>query len=149
VLEAGDSIAIETSAVDLNVVLRIFELEATGPLKCARITSWAAGDNDLIVCPEGRIYLVASLTTESITSRAFLVLSNESGGAVTMVAHKTTVGGATSNATRLTADLTVNDNAISSVACQTALEEDERIVVNSSADTAGLFAICAYFDLEA
>jgi hypothetical protein len=138
-LEAGESFAIETTAVGTTFWVRIAEYDNNSPYRTVRVPGIAAGDNLLVTCKTGKIMVNhPALFAGAISGGGVASIYTKVG--VTINAYSTTSGSLVADATsQTTASVAAAANAVAAISVSPILAAGESLILNSSgADAAGM-----------
>lgn len=148
VLEAGESIAINTTAIGLNVSLNAMLFDATVPLKTAKLLSLTTGDNTLYTVPAGKIAFVQAVTP-SFTPIPVVCFGNGTAGSVIWYAHNVASGGTPDTTNRVVASQTYTTNTINNQPIGSHMEAGDFISINSNSSSAGQWAGVTVYEVDA
>lgn len=91
VLNAGESFAVNTDVLGLEVVLVTVEFDATSPISRASITNWIVGDNVLLTVDSGKTVFTGSVSPSNANNNPTPLIQsfayyNFTGGSATISA---------------------------------------------------------------
>jgi hypothetical protein len=151
ILEPGDGISVSTSALGLNVFLRVMEFPSTYAFYSPRLTTFVASTNTLYTVPTGKSSnIVGGVSGLSVFTQGDLFYSNQSGGAVTLTLNIVPSGGVVGagNQASVTALSTAN-NAVQDFKFQSTMTDGDFINLTSNSATAGQLAFVTVVETAA
>lgn len=156
ILEAGESLSVNSAAQPFSAIASIFEFDATSPFKTARISTWSASPsfNTLYTCPAGKTAFIMApnltpfLPTSSVQGGIAIV--NTSGGAILSTSfYLVRSGDAPTVNNLIRPGVTVGNNAAQigfGIPC--GLQSGDSIQVQvGSAPASGLMAWCSVLEV--
>lgn len=130
ILEAGESLAVNTAQAGMNLWLRITEFDNNCGMKSPKLLALASGDNILYTVPAGKTaYLLANTNWNMATTCIFGY--NSSGSSANINLNLVPNGGSSAIGNQVIAQVAVS--AASSISAPTSLSAGDSIVINSSA----------------
>lgn len=133
VLNAGESISVNTSQAGINASIKLLEMNPITLLKTIRILSLSNGDNVLYTVPTGKSSNVLPTSMSAIDGNtASIQYVNDSGGSRNLTGNGTPNGG---SLTQFHA-VTIADNTRQAVICPNCLGAGDSITVNTNSGTA-------------
>lgn len=149
VLEPGESISINSSALGLNISLKLVEFPSTISYYTPKLTTLAASTNTLYTVPAGKSASLQATNGSGLETlrQGNCVISNSTGGSITFSANIVPTGGAvaTTNQISATAQTLLNLRA-NLFNCNQTMTAGDFINVTSNSATAGSFAYVTVYE---
>jgi len=149
VLNAGETFAINSNAVDLAIWANIIEFDDTSPLARADIKTWSVGNNSLFTVPTGKtvsfgIPGLASSNQPAVNVTGLLYVNNSGSSRTLSAIYLLPSGGSVGNQNQFAAPGTVSDKAIFSKYFHGNLAPGDQIILVVDSAAAGQFAWINY-----
>lgn len=141
IYEAGETIAINTTATGLNLYFSILIFDDTSYVKSKKIITLANGDNTLYTVPNN--YNAQVLGNNSLVAGTFVgavQIFNSSGGARAYNVYVVSSGQAVSNSYKIQAIASAGNNVMQQVSAAGSLASGDYIVVNTNSGASNQFS---------
>lgn len=149
VLNAGESFAINTTALGINLAIGIIEFDPSSPLKTYRVLTLSNGDNTIMTVPSGKMSKMLATNLDD-TANGVINYFNDSGASRNVIGYGVLNGGSIGSGSQRNISLPVSDNQESNYSTGiSTLKAGDFVALNTNSGTATQSAFVSVIELPA
>lgn len=145
-LNAGESVSVNTTAAGLSLWCSVYEFDAASNLSTARLLSPTSGNNTLLTITGSGISVPPAMVTSAATTtnHPWIVVSNSTGGARSINVYAVPNGGSPGSSNLLLSAPSLANNTVQNVLYVGGQEMGGTVVYNTDSSAAGQFVWMIY-----
>lgn len=139
ILNAGESVSINTSAQDLDVTINGILYDATVPMYSVHVTSLSTGDNTIYTVPSGKTAYIVDSVPSTTSPNPFVCgtirMRNEAGGSRTITGYVVASGQSSGSGYQVREGVSISDSGFLTLTSCSNMNAGDFVVVNTSSGT--------------